>query len=191
MSSASTKSQTPSGSSNLADDRFARAAVLVSRVVIAFLWIQNVGWKTPPDFRALAAFTGLAIEHPGPPPYSALVKERDLPNIELFGWFVVVSEAAIGAFVLVGLCTRLWALIAVGQSFVIFLSVGPDAGGMAMVLLLDDGGVAVAGRRWRRSGVGPGRAPATSVADESEADQSMVGPNDMITAPITSEGRSR
>ena len=124
MSSASTKSQTPSGGSNLADDRFARAAVLVSRVVIAFLWIQNVGWKTPPDFRALAAFTGLAIEHPVFPPYSALVKSVILPNIELFGWFVVVSEAAIGAFLLVGLCTRLWALIAVGQSFVIFLSVG-------------------------------------------------------------------
>ncbi len=111
-------------SSSLANDRFARGAVLVGRLVIAFLWIQNVRWKVPPDFGALAAFTSFAIEHPVFPPYTAIVESLILPNIGFFGWVVILAESAIGAFLLVGLFTRLWGLIAVGQSFVIFLSVG-------------------------------------------------------------------
>jgi thiosulfate dehydrogenase (quinone) large subunit len=109
---------------SLANDRFARGAVLVGRLVIAFLWIQNVRWKVPPDFGALAAFTGFAINHPVLPPYTAIVENLILPNIGFFGWVVILAESAIGAFLLVGLFTRLWGLIAVGQGFVIFLSVG-------------------------------------------------------------------
>lgn len=108
----------------LANDRLARAGVLIARIVFAFLWIQNVRWKIPPNFDALASFTALAVEHPVFPPYTAVVENYILPNIGVFGWFVVVSEASIGAFLLVGLFTRFWALLAVGQSFVIFLSVG-------------------------------------------------------------------
>lgn len=115
---------TSSEATQLANDRLARAGVLIARVVLAFLWIQNVRWKTPPNFEALAGFTGLAVEHPVFAPYSSVVENFILPNIGVFGWFVVVSEACIGAFLLVGLFTRFWALVAVGQSFVIFLSVG-------------------------------------------------------------------
>ncbi len=122
MSSA-TRTETPVAGS-LADDRLARGSVVAVRIVFAFLWIQNVRWKTPPDFEALAAFTGFAVEHPVFPPYSAVVESLILPNIGLFGWFVIATEAAIGAFLLVGLFTRFWALLAVAQSFVIFLSVG-------------------------------------------------------------------
>jgi len=110
--------------SQIADDRFAHAAMLVGRVVLAFLWIQNVRWKVPPDFDALAMFTGFAVEHPVFPPYSALVESVILPNIAVFGWFVVIAESLIGAFLLVGLLTRFWALVSFAQSFVIFLSVG-------------------------------------------------------------------
>jgi len=72
----------------------------------------------------LAAFTGFAIDHPVFPPYTAVVENIILPNIGVFGWVIVLSEATIGAFLLVGLFTRLWALVAVVQGFVIFLTVG-------------------------------------------------------------------
>lgn len=117
-------STTPATLLSLANDRFARGAVLIGRLVIAFLWIQNVRWKVPPDFGALAAFTGFAIDHPVFPPYTAIVENLILPNIGFFGWIVILAESAIGAFLLVGLFTRFWGLIAAGQSFVIFLSVG-------------------------------------------------------------------
>lgn len=117
-------SGTASEATRLSNDRLARAGVLIARLVFAFLWIQNVRWKTPPNFDALAGFTGLAVEHPVFAPYTTVVENLILPNIGVFGWFVIVSEASIGAFLLVGLFTRFWALVAFGQSFVIFLSVG-------------------------------------------------------------------
>jgi thiosulfate dehydrogenase [quinone] large subunit len=140
-------------STALANDRFARGAAATVRIVFAFLWIQNVRWKTPPDFEALAAFTGFAVEHPVFAPYSAVVESVILPRIEVFGWLVIVTEAAIGAFLLVGLLTRLWALLAVAQSTVIFLTVGltPEEWPwsyylmMAVALLL---AAVAAGRAW-------------------------------------------
>lgn len=142
----------------LANDGFARGAVLIGRIVVAFLWIQNVRWKVPPDFDALAAFTGFAVKHPVFPPYTAVVENLILPNIGLFGWVVIASEATIGAFLLVGLFTRFWALIAVAQSFVIFLSVGltpeewPWSYYLMMVGSLMLAGVA-AGRVWGLDGL--------------------------------------
>jgi thiosulfate dehydrogenase [quinone] large subunit len=41
----------------------------------------------------------------------------------LFGWVTLLVEAGLGAFLLVGLATRLWALIGVAQSVAIALSV--------------------------------------------------------------------
>ena len=108
----------------LANDTLARAAVVVGRVVVAFLWIQNVIWKEPPEFTSLARFTELAVEHPVFPPYSAVVENIILPNISVFGWFVILAEASIGAFLLVGLFTRFWGIVAVLQTVAIFLSVG-------------------------------------------------------------------
>ena len=110
-------------------------------------------WKVPPDFEALAAFTGFAVQHPVLPPYSALVESFILPNIALFGWGVVIAESLIGAFLLVGLLTRFWALVSFAQAFVIFLSVGltpeewPWSYFLMMIASLMLAGVA-AGRVW-------------------------------------------
>ena len=112
----------------LADSRSSRWLVAVARVVVALLWVQNVYWKVPPDFgehrRAdLYRFTRYAVDHPVFSPFAFVVRHVVLPNFTFFGWLTLLVEASLGAFLLVGLATRLWALIGAGQSLVIALSV--------------------------------------------------------------------
>lgn len=98
------------------------------RVTVGLLWLTNAGWKTPPDFgqesgRGLYRFTLEAVEHPVFAPYAWLVEELVLPNFVVFGWTVLLVEAALAAFLLLGLATRLWALVGAAQSVAIGLSV--------------------------------------------------------------------
>jgi thiosulfate dehydrogenase [quinone] large subunit len=115
--------------SPLGSSRLSRALIVVVRVAVAVLWIQNVGWKGPPTFghdanpSGLYAFTSYAVEYPVFPPYSWLVEHLVLPNFTLFGWGVLLVESALGAFLLIGLATRFWALVGIAQTLAITLSV--------------------------------------------------------------------
>ncbi len=87
-----------------------------------------MGWKVPPDFGqtdkgGLYFFTNLAVEHPTLPPYAWFVEQVVLPNFSFFGWVTLLTEAALGAFLLVGLATRFWALVGIAQTMAITLSV--------------------------------------------------------------------
>lgn len=99
------------------------------RVAVAFLWIQNAGWKTPADDfgrtarRGLYLFTSHAVEYPVFPPFAWFVEHVVLPNFLVFGWLTLLVEASLGAFLLAGLATRLWALIGIGQTLAITFSV--------------------------------------------------------------------
>lgn len=93
------------------------------RVGVALLWIENAGWKTPPDFESLRRFTGYAVEYPVFPPFSWVIEHVVLANFTPFAWMTLILEACLGAFLLIGLATRLWAVIGVGQSVAIMLSV--------------------------------------------------------------------
>jgi thiosulfate dehydrogenase [quinone] large subunit len=93
------------------------------RIGVAFLWIENAGWKRPPDFSSLRRFTEFAITDPVAPPFSWLVENVVLPNLTFFGWMTLLLEASLGAFLLLGLATRLWALIGIAQSVTIMMSV--------------------------------------------------------------------
>ncbi len=93
------------------------------RVGVAIMWIENVGWKRPPDFPSLRKFTTDAVEHPVFSLFSWIVEHVVLPNFTFFAWMTLLLEASIGAFLFVGLATRLWALIGIGQSLAITMSV--------------------------------------------------------------------
>lgn len=117
----------------IADDREVRhvsnARVMAGvRIAAGLLWLTNAGWKIPPDFgkdsgRGLYRFTTEAIDHPVLGPFSWIVEHLVLPNFTVFGWIVLLTEASLGAFLLLGLGTRFWALVGVAQSVAIGLSV--------------------------------------------------------------------
>jgi thiosulfate dehydrogenase [quinone] large subunit len=100
----------------------------VLRVVMGITWLHEAEWKVPPDF-GQASGGGLwfwshrAIEHPVFPPFNALLEAVVFPHFTLFGWLVLITEAAIGAFLIVGLATRFWAIVGFLQTFPIAFSV--------------------------------------------------------------------
>lgn len=105
-----------------------RVTLSAVRIALGVEWLVNVGWKVPPDFGKTAGsglfrYTTAAVDHPVFAPYSWAVRELVLPNFRLFGWLVLIVEAALGAFLLLGWNTRIWALIGVAQSTAIGLSV--------------------------------------------------------------------
>ncbi|HEU5157437.1 MAG TPA: TQO small subunit DoxD [Streptosporangiaceae bacterium] len=107
-----------------AKPRLGHGLLALARVGVAYMWIQNLAWKDPSNsFGALRGWIQMAVDHPVFPPYSWLVEHFVLPNMSLFGWIVLLVEGGIGAFLLVGLATRLWALIGAAESAAIALSV--------------------------------------------------------------------
>lgn len=100
----------------------------VLRIVAGLLWLAHVWWKVPPDFgesrrTGLWFWTHLAVDHPVFPPYSWLVEHLVLPNFTPFGWLVLVVETLLPVLLLTGTAVRLAALIGIGQSMAIGLSV--------------------------------------------------------------------
>ncbi len=110
------------------EGRAVRLLPAVIRIAVGMLWITNVAWKVPTDFgkarmNGLYGYTMDAVTHPVFAPYTWVVKHVVLPNFTAFGWFVLVLEACIGAFLLVGLATRFWAVVGALQTVAIMLSV--------------------------------------------------------------------
>jgi thiosulfate dehydrogenase [quinone] large subunit len=108
--------------------RIDRYLLTVVRVGVALMWIQNVDWKNPPAFGVgtrggLDDWTRLAVDRPVLAPYAWVVEHLVLPNFTFFGWAVLIVEACLGGFLLVGLATRFWALVGVAQTLAITLSV--------------------------------------------------------------------
>jgi thiosulfate dehydrogenase (quinone) large subunit len=113
----------------LLPSRMDRAVIAIVRVGVGLLWLQNVGWKTPPDFGQGEPPTGLyhsasyAVSHEVFHPYAVLMDRLVLPNFTFFGWMVLLVEASLGAFLLIGLATRFWTVVGMAQPVVIMLSV--------------------------------------------------------------------
>ncbi|MDQ3158169.1 MAG: TQO small subunit DoxD [Actinomycetota bacterium] len=101
----------------------ARVLIAVFRVGVALLWIENAGWKRPPDFTSLHKYVMNAVDYPVFPPFTWVIEHLVLPNFTFFGWMTLVLEASLGAFLLLGLATRLWAIVGIGQSLAITFSV--------------------------------------------------------------------
>jgi len=100
----------------------------VLRILAGLLWLAQVWWKLPPDFgenrrTGLWFWTHLAVDHPVFSPYSWLVEHLVLPNFTPFGWMVLVVETLLPVLLLTGTAVRLAALIGIGQSLAIGLSV--------------------------------------------------------------------
>jgi thiosulfate dehydrogenase [quinone] large subunit len=104
------------------------AALAILRIGLGVLWVQNAGWKVPPDFgqsadRGLYFWANQAVEYPVFAPYAWFVENVFLPQIALVGWGVLITEVALGAFLIIGLATRFWAAVGIVQTIAIALSV--------------------------------------------------------------------
>lgn len=103
-------------------------SLTVLRIVAGLLWLAHVWWKVPPDFgedrrTGLWFWTHLAVDHPVFPPYSWLVEHLVLPNFTPFGWLVLAVETVVPVLLLTGTAVRLAALVGIGQSLAIGMSV--------------------------------------------------------------------
>ncbi|QNE21365.1 DoxX family membrane protein [Kribbella qitaiheensis] len=114
----------------LVSSRLSRALVALVRITVALLWIQNLSWKRPPRFGnhsdppdGLYQWTLNGVQHQVFAPWAWFVQHLVLPNFLLFAWLTFLIEGCLGAFLLVGLATRFWALVGVAQSMAITLSV--------------------------------------------------------------------
>ncbi|MBA3265890.1 MAG: hypothetical protein H0T14_05875 [Nocardioidaceae bacterium] len=116
-----------------ASPRASAAALAGLRILVGLLWLYNVSWKSPPDFgqdsgNGLYGFTRDAVDHPVFPPYSWVVEQLVLPNFTAFGWMVLVVETLLAVLLITGTLVRLAALVGVGQSLAIGLSVAGTPG---------------------------------------------------------------
>ena len=107
----------------LASGSGARAGIAFLRIITGLVWMSQIVWKWPPGFSTLAKFTGAAVEHPVLQPWAWMVKTVVLPNIGLFGWMTILLEACLGAFLILGFATRVWALVGLGMTATIMMSV--------------------------------------------------------------------
>jgi thiosulfate dehydrogenase (quinone) large subunit len=117
-----TVAQTGVSADPLAASRLSRALVAIVRVGLALLWMGGASWKVPPRFEALHEWTLYAVDRPVFGPWAWLVEHLVLPSFTFFGWVTLLVEASLGAFLLIGLATRLWALVGIGQTLAITLS---------------------------------------------------------------------
>ena len=86
------------------------------RILLGVLWLANLSWKLPPDFgkndaEGLLYNFRLAEEHAVIGPLQDLTREVVIPHFTLFGWLVFLAELAAGVLLLLGLWTRVGALI--------------------------------------------------------------------------------
>lgn len=98
--------------------------ICISRVSVGLLWINNASWKTPVNnFATLRMYTEYGSTKPVFGFWGWIIDNVILPNFTFFGWMTLITEAALGGFILVGLATRFWALVGAGMAITIALTV--------------------------------------------------------------------
>ncbi len=91
------------------------------RIAYGILWLQQVSWKVPPDFGlirkdGLYFWTSEMAKYSFLPPHRFFVESVVLPNFLLFAWLTLLTELFIGVSHLVGVVSRLGALLALAMS---------------------------------------------------------------------------
>ncbi len=118
------------GGEELASSPLTRLLVGAVRVMVGLLWIENLYWKRPPEFgngsdppEGLYQWTLYGVQNEVFAPWAWFVDHVVLPNFLVFAWMTFAVESCLGAFLLVGLATRFWALVGVAQTMAIIFSV--------------------------------------------------------------------
>ncbi|HSE95886.1 MAG TPA: TQO small subunit DoxD [Methylomirabilota bacterium] len=92
------------------------------RIVYGLLWWQQKDWKVPSDDFGRISGGGLwywvqqEIQHPTFGWFRDFLVNVMIPNWTFFGWMTLITETFIGATLILGLCTRLGSLVAIGMA---------------------------------------------------------------------------
>ncbi len=92
------------------------------RILYGLLWWQQSGWKVPADDFGRISGGGLwywvhqEIQYPTVAAYKAFLVDVMIPHWTFFGWMTLVTETFIGITLMLGLFTRLGALVALGMA---------------------------------------------------------------------------
>ena len=120
-----------------------RAAIGGLRLLFGLLWLQGVGWKSPavPFDQSRGFFYDFvegAVSNEVFAPFAWVVDTLVLPNWTLFAWATWITEILLATFLVLGLATRLFALVGAGLSVGILLSVAntPDEWGWAYWMMI-------------------------------------------------------
>lgn len=81
------------------------------RLVVGAMWWQQSLWKIPPNYDGLTYWMQQMVEHASIQLQSTLVAQIVLPNIAVFGPLVYLIEVAIGLSLMLGLLSRVGALL--------------------------------------------------------------------------------
>ncbi|HEY4174736.1 MAG TPA: DoxX family protein [Rhodopila sp.] len=85
--------------------------IWVMRVAMGTMWWQGSLWKIPPNFDGLLYWMKQIVMHSTIPLQAAVFDEVMIPHIGFFGWVVYLTEAFIGASLILGLLTRWFSLL--------------------------------------------------------------------------------
>jgi uncharacterized membrane protein YphA (DoxX/SURF4 family) len=86
-------------------------SIWLTRFVMGAMWWQQSLWKIPPNFDGLRFWMQQMAEHAAIPLQGQLVQDVALPNIQIFGSLVYATEVFIGVSLILGIVTRLGALL--------------------------------------------------------------------------------
>lgn len=95
--------------------------ILVLRFFTGTMWWQQSLWKIPPNESGLIYWTKQEVAHAAVPLQSFLVNAVLLQHITIFGPLVYATEVAIGISMILGLFTRLGALLGVAMGINLWL----------------------------------------------------------------------
>ena len=85
--------------------------IWILRLIVGAMWWQQSLWKIPPHYDGLAYWMHEMVDHAAVMLQGTFVATVVLPNISLFGPLVYFIEVAIGISLMVGLFSRIGALL--------------------------------------------------------------------------------
>ena len=116
----------------------------LARIVYGYLWWKQSAWKVPSDDFGKKSGGGLwywvhqEIQYPTVNAYRDFLVNVMIPNWTFFGWMTLLTETLIAVTLILGLFTRLGALVAVGMAANITLGIVsvPHEWGWTYVMLI-------------------------------------------------------
>jgi uncharacterized membrane protein YphA (DoxX/SURF4 family) len=118
-------------------DRIGQIGMIIARLIIGYMWITQLQWKLPPQFgcppdfavstslqartTGLCDWTGLMAEYSKIPAHGEFVKNVIVPNLSWMGWGIWLMEAFIAVSLILGLLSRLGALLGFVQAVNLYI----------------------------------------------------------------------